>query len=803
MKLSRALLSLICVVVWMGVAFSQEQKANEVVEIDGEKFVLHKVKMGETIYSLCKLYKVENKDLLNHNPNLIGGLNVGSTIKIPFSGDEQLLSKQNSHPIEPSSFIQHTIQRKETPYFVAKKYGIQIEDIYKYNPQLTKFKRNKTIRIPQWDRSSDNKYLGEHNKLDAGEEQSVDDEMIFHRVKPGETAYSLSKLYGCSIAELYFYNPDARNMRIGMEIRIPKKAQEKEIEPELEAEGNYFIHMIASGETLYGLLRKYHVSREEMEELNPVLLDAFPAGVNLRIPVKYLPKKEVKPVNESAFIKHIVQKGETLYRLSVSYDLAISEIKKYNPALSDRDGLIWGETILIPKKPDEEIAEFIDLPKQDSFAFQKDFYQIEYIEELPESCKPTLHSDFFFKTYHVGLLLPLFLEANDTLNNKPVEIDSLQADLMELDTVLEDSIIEEKEELELVNQFYGNTENFLHFYEGVLLAIDSMKNLGMNVQLHVFDTKRDISIVDSIVNTREFRLLDLILGPIYPHVQSPVADFALRNRIPMVSPLSNSDRVVDRNAYYYQINPTYRQLLRSTANYISDDYFNSNFIVLKMNTDIDGIENDYVNLCHEKLFNSGYYNYTDDVSFRIYDFKKMGSFGLSRILSRTKENVFIIPSSSEGEISEGVSNINNYASDYRVTVVGTNKFEGYKSISQEAFHNVKLKFIDPYWIDFAKQSTVNFYGKFRDTYKCEPNQFSVQGYDATFYFLNALWNYGDNFQECLPYMDVDLIQGNYYFEKVSDMGGYMNTGASLISYELDYTVNRIRELGKVQFIVRK
>ena len=803
MNLTRALFLFIFVFGLSETVFAQEQKANRIVEMDGEKYILHEVKMGETIYSLCKLYKVENKDLLSNNPNLINGLKVGSTIKVPFSGDEAEIMNKPSYRDEPSSYIKHTIQRKETPYFVAKKYGIQIEDLYRYNPQLTKFKRNTTIRIPQWGTTSNNKYSDEPSATDKIANEGISNEMISHRVKPGETAYSLSKLYGCSIAELYFYNPDARDMRIGMEIRIPKKNQESEVEMPTETEGNYFIHMIESGETLYGLLRKYNVPKEEMEEINPVLLDAFPAGVKLRIPVKYLPNKEVKPVNEDAFIRHIVQKGETLYRLSVNYELAISEIKKYNPSLTDREGLIFGETILIPKKPDEQIVEFIDLPEEEPVVSQKDFYQIEYIEELPETCIPTLHNDFFFKTYQVGLLLPLFLEANDTLNNKPIEIDSMQVDLMENDTIIEDSIIEEKQEAQLINKFYGNTENFLHFYEGVLLAIDSMKSLGMDIQLHVFDTKRDITVVDSIVHTPEFLQLDLILGPIYPNVQGPVADFALRNRIPMVSPLSNNDRIVEENAFYYQINPTYKKLLRLTANYISDDYFNSNFIVLKMTPDIDGTENEYVNLCHEKLFNSGYYNYTDDVSFRVYDFKKLGSFGLSRILSPTRENVFIIPSSSEGEISEGISNISNFASDYNVTVIGTNKFEDYKSISQEAFHNVKLKFIDPYWIDFTKPETNKFYLKFRENYKCEPNQFSVQGYDATFYFLNALWNYGEDFSECLPYMDIDLTQGNYYFEKVSDRGGYMNTGASLISYELDYTITRIREIGKVNFIVRK
>jgi hypothetical protein len=40
-----------------------------------------------------------------------------------------------------------------------------------------------------------------------------------------------------------------------------------------------------------------------------------------------------------------------------------------------------------------------------------------------------------------------------------------------------------------------------------------------------------------------------------------------------------------------------------------------------------------------------------------------------------------------------------------------------------------------------------------------------------------------------------LLQGNYYFDKVSAFGGYMNKGVSVISYERDYDVVRKRVVG--------
>ena len=50
---------------------------------------------------------------------------------------------------------------------------------------------------------------------------------------------------------------------------------------------------------------------------------------------------------------------------------------------------------------------------------------------------------------------------------------------------------------------------------------------------------------------------------------------------------------------------------------------------------------------------------------------------------------------------------------------------------------------------------------------------------------------------------MDLIQGNYHFEKTSQFGGYMNTGVYIMSYKRDYTIRKERQAGKPNFIVEE
>ncbi|MEJ2004711.1 MAG: LysM peptidoglycan-binding domain-containing protein [Cyclobacteriaceae bacterium] len=52
-------------------------------KIDGNVYVLHKVEEKETLYSLSKRYEVEISDIIKVNPASEFGLNIGEILKIP------------------------------------------------------------------------------------------------------------------------------------------------------------------------------------------------------------------------------------------------------------------------------------------------------------------------------------------------------------------------------------------------------------------------------------------------------------------------------------------------------------------------------------------------------------------------------------------------------------------------------------------------------------------------------------------------------------------------------------------------
>ena len=754
---------LVCFVLIQSLSFSQERRVN----VDGQSFLVHRVKKGDTLFSLSKSYQLDKKDLLNANPDLLFGLKVGQDLKIPTGKEVVELvvtkEKQERQPV----FHSYKVRRKNTLHSISRMYNISIEDIVKYNPKVKNgLRKGMVLLIPD---AADLVKIKEEQIELVEEEQE-----LVHRVRGDETLYSLSKKYDRSISSILKLNPELmEGLKIGMDLRIPEEKEQEELAA-VKTDG-FFTHLVETGETFWQLERRFGCSQNELVGYNPVLANGLKAGLNIQIPAHRIPQLAAVIIDENQFDKHLVGTGETLYSLAIRYQTRISELKKANPVLDYR-GLIAGETITIPRV----IAD-------DQIVLVEPVQAEPIVVPLDENCNSALISST--QNYQIGLLIPLYLEANDTVNHIRITPREIKKDSL-LMAQFEEAFVAGRDTFDVRNEqiIYPRSENFMHFYEGVLLAVDSLQEAGMNIELHVFDTSNGQEEIDSLIQLDIFRELDLIIGPVFPNLQKTVADFANKNRIPMVSPLSSAGSLEQNNPWYFKVNPTKDLLIRETANYLGEEYFDKNLIVMKMGAFRDLPEANLVELSREKFFSTGFNNEVSEVLFREYSFTNEGYWGLPHILSKDRENVLIIPSQTEGKISVAVTNLNALAEDYPITLVGLSNYQRYQSIQTEYYHHVKLKLLSPYFVDYHSQVTTTFIGDFREQFAAEPNQFSFQGYDVAFYFMSALKKYGKDFRDCLPAHRMKLTQCKFDFQRQSRFGGYMNHGLFVTSYNPDYTI---------------
>jgi LysM repeat protein len=172
-----------------------------------------------------------------------------------------------------------------------------------------------------------------------------------HKVKPGETLSGISRKYGVSVADLLKWNPDAANLKAGQVLVVKKPkgdlGSSSNQPPAAPTGSNGGTHIVAKGETLSAIARKYGVSIAQLQEWNGLKGSNIQLGQELIVSgggekidsrnVSASAKVESKPSIEQhgSGIIHSVASGQTLSAISRLYGVSVNEIKQLNELKSD------------------------------------------------------------------------------------------------------------------------------------------------------------------------------------------------------------------------------------------------------------------------------------------------------------------------------------------------------------------------------------------------------------------------------------------------------------------------------------
>lgn len=104
------------------------------VKTDGE-YLMHTVQRKETLFGIAKMYGVTVKDVAELNPDQSVKMSPGMVLRIPvrrsLSVDEAYLE-----PARNDTFKVHLTAKGETPFSIAKSYGISVDSLAKANPGI-------------------------------------------------------------------------------------------------------------------------------------------------------------------------------------------------------------------------------------------------------------------------------------------------------------------------------------------------------------------------------------------------------------------------------------------------------------------------------------------------------------------------------------------------------------------------------------------------------------------------------------------------------------------------------------------
>ncbi len=608
-----------------------------------------------------------------------------------------------------------------------------------------------------------------------------------HEVQRGETIYAIAKAYKVSVDAIAYENPDVFNgLKPGQKIRIPLQAT-----PYTTKE-----HEVQKGETLYGIAKKYNTTIEELVQINPNVSNGIKPGQKLQIPVREVASADYKndkpktntqnqtvtPTNQTNTNqtqvqkgKHLVQKGETIYGICKLYGISQESLYSLNPDLKN-SGLQPGQELNIQIESVKSEPQNQEKPVlKDNKENQKPIITENIQEKEQKPIKDTVSKQL--NTLSQAQITTSKL--TDCAQQAVSPLRSVKIALF-IPLLNDEALIDEEDE-STDPDFKMSPKPFLEFYEGFLVAVDSIRKQGLGIELFQYEVKRDSMKIKQILADKNLQNVDLIIGPFYDNVFDIVAKWANSKGIPVINPISSSNHSLYSLNNVVQLNTTLNSQLEQVTKYLAA-FDSLNVVVVHSNT---ADETKIVSLYKKQYVEEFAKNFPGKTALiKEVNYSQGGIDAVEKAMNKDLINVMLIPSSSQVFVINLMTKLFDETRNYKLILSYMptwKKFE--QNFELEHLFTLHTHSFQPFYIDYSKNNVKNFVLTYRDLYKIEPTKFSFLGYDCGAYFLSLLQKYGRNFYSCMNNIDVSQLSSRFYFEKMGTKGGYENKGTIITRFD--------------------
>jgi LysM repeat protein len=486
---------------------------------------------------------------------------------------------------------------------------------------------------------------------------------------------------------------------------------------------NYRKHKVVQGETITQIAHKYNCTPSEIFSLNPDAQNGIQPDAVIIIP-------NAKTTLETADNSHLVAPKETLYSISKLYSVSIEELQNANPTLIS-EGLKAGQNLVIPNK---SLAN-LNVASANKPLFDKP------LSTLIKSTASSKKELVFLLPFNISKI------ENDTVNTLPSKLKK--------------------------DKFLNMT---LDFYSGVLMAIDSAKTIGLNIDIKIYDSEetKNTSSIPSLIQQRKFDNTSAIIGPFYQFNIDVLAQSLGTNPISILSPLSKE---TGKSSNIYQSMPTNDDCKAAMMNYIFKN--NGNLIAL-----IDSKKaalKDY-------LKSNNYKN-------RIVGLNPNGLVvkdSLRKLLVRNKMNYIILDSQKTGFILAATNAMMSLMTDYQLQMVILEPNPTLDFYEIDLNRLVKLKMTYPSIVreNLSPEAEI-FRDKYKKINKIFPNQFAIRGFDLAFDTMLRLSQVED-FKTISDNFTTEQIENKFNYN-LNSQNTFRNNGIYILNFESDLTLKQASE----------
>ncbi len=571
----------------------------------------------------------------------------------------------------------------------------------------------------------------------------------------------------------------------------------------------YYIHTLKEGESIDAIAKVYEVDEQTITELNPVELKE---GDNIKIPyvttkIEATPSAQTSKINswfqKMTFTKHKVKAGETLYSISRNYEISIDTIMADNPTI-DPIALPLDYELLIRKKmtgkssAEENQAEWEEYQSELNMTTPIDGYTYHIVER-----GETIYS--LAREHNIGE--EEFIELNNITDGlKAGSIVKFPSEQYAVTDTQESEEHENLEPVDLRSLRHGDSlkvalmlplsngdvtqPQFADFYHGFAMGLEEVKSRwGRDIELTLYDTKRDSTTVETTLQSEKFEGTNLIIGPVYEELMAPVVKYAERNGVAVVSPLASVKEL--KSSVVFQLAPT----SDSKFDKVKDMFDSSKHVTLIYTNKSDSLfEQNIMAMLGDRPFERHTYVYEHPTVVAEKLSKNRTSVGdLSKFINNGLDNTIVILSANETDVDRVLSalssaQINIVARGGKTptyAVLGNSEWSRYRNIDRTILFKNNVSLISSYHAKRDDENVRKFDGSYIKRHGAMPSLFAYRGYDTAMIFGEALYS---DMEYNLEGRSFTPLQNFYRFETNPQSGIHTNREWIRVNYNNNYTI---------------
>ncbi|MBQ5691052.1 MAG: hypothetical protein IIV24_06120, partial [Alistipes sp.] len=352
----------------------------------------------------------------------------------------------------------------------------------------------------------------------------------------------------------------------------------------------------------------------------------------------------------------------------------------------------------------------------------------------------------------------------------------------------------------------GTTEkpatNYIDFYRGFLLGLDSVRMAGYSVNLALHNTAHDYHRVESLITEGALSDVDLVVGPVYEDELIPVATAMQERGVPVVSPLADLKHT--SSSCVFQMSPSQQSKYDKVQNLFDGSHrvliISAEQIDTKFDAEVRSLLKPGLEVVEHKFI----YEHPSIIEKREKEREKMRERGLqvddtpspsdlSPFMRGVKPTVVLVTAANEIDVDRILAAIAAASRSLSArslptvpfVVLGNNRWSRYTNIDRSTLFTTNVIMLSTYHARRTESVVKQFDTRFVQEFGAVPSRYAYRGYDAAVLFVRGLFESMDTAMEGIRQQP---LLTPYRFERSGEGGVRVNGEWVKVMYHSNFTI---------------